>query len=218
MPMMTRARPQAVFRMLGALLAASAITTASASFHTFQVNELYTNADGTVQFIELHEAFRANDEQFLSGHVITATQGATTHTFTFPNDLPSANTAGRYVLIATPAFAALGIVTPDYVMPAGFLFVAGASTVDYADVDALTYPPLPTDGVQSLNRDGTTGTNSPTNFAGQSGSISAPPPPPPPPPVGGNTIPTLNRWGIAALILALSSAAWFTRRRNSTRQ
>jgi hypothetical protein len=216
MPMMTRARPQAIFRMFCALLVASAITTASASFHTFQVNELYTNADGTVQFIKLHEAFRANDEQFLSGHLITATQGATTHSFTFPNDLPSANTAGRHVLIATPAFAALGIVTPDYVMPAGFLFVAGASTVDYADVDALTYPPLPTDGVQSLNRDGTTGTNSPTNFAGQSGSISAPAPPPPP--VGGNTIPTLNRWGIAALILALRGAAWFARRRNSMRQ
>jgi hypothetical protein len=212
MPMTKRALQRVVFRMLCALLAASAAM--SASFHTFQVNELYTNADGTIQFIELHEAFGANDEQFLSGHMISATQGATTHSFTFLNDLPNANTAGAHVLIATPAFAQLSIVTPDYIMPAGFLFVAGASTVDYAGVDALTYPPLPTDGVRSLNRDGTTGINSPTNFAGQSGTIPAAPPPP----ASGIGVPTLDRWGLAVLVAALLAAASLARRRHAMRQ
>lgn len=213
MPMATRALKRVVFRTICALLASAAMS-ANASFHTFQVNELYTNADGTVQFIELHEAFSANDEQFLSGHTISATQGATTHSFTFPNDLPNANTAGAHVLIATPAFAQLSIVTPDYIVPAGFLFVAGASTVDYAGVDALTYPPLPTDGVRSLNRDGTTGTNSPTNFAGQSGTIPAAPPPP----ASATGIPTLDRWGLAALTAAVFAAAWLARRRRARRQ
>ncbi len=215
MPTKKRVLPPVAFAVLCALLAAAAVTTANASFHTFQVDELYTNADGTVQFIELHEAFNADNEQFLSGHIITVKQGPTTHSFTFPNDLPNGNTAGAHVLIATPGFAQLGIVTPDYIVPAGFLFTAGASTVDYAGVDSLTYPPLPTDGVRSLNRDGTTGTNSPTNFAGQSGSIPAAPPPPP---AGGNRIPTLGPWGLAILSAALLGAAWLRRRRQATRQ
>ena len=215
MPTKKRVLPPVAFPMLCALLAAGAMTTANASFHTFQVDELYTNADGTVQFIELHEAFDADNEQFLSGHIITVKQGPTTHSFTFPNDLPNGNTAGAHVLIATPGFAQLGIVTPDYIVPAGFLFVAGASTVDYASVDSLTYPPLPTDGVRSLNRDGTTGINSPTNFAGQTGSIPAAPPPPP---AGGNSVPTLGPWGLAILIAALLGAAWLSRRRQAMRQ
>ncbi len=40
-----------------------------------------------------------------------------------PDDLPGNNTGNRSFLIATPGFAALGLVTPDYTMPAGFLFI-----------------------------------------------------------------------------------------------
>jgi hypothetical protein len=178
-------------------VAASGIFPASASFHTFQVNELYSNASGSVQFIELLEAFGANGQQFLGGHTLNVTQGSTVRTFTFPNDLPSDTTAGKHVLIATSAFAALGIVTPDYIVPAGFLFTNGA-TVDYAGVDSVTYGALPVDGVSSLNRNGTTGVNSPTNFAGQSGSISAPPPPPPSEP---SAVPTLGNGAIVALCI-----------------
>jgi hypothetical protein len=176
-------------------VAASGIFPASASFHTFRVNELYSNASGSVQFIELLEAFGANGQQFLSGHTLRVTQGSTVHTFTFPNDLPSGTTAGKHVLIATSAFAALGIVTPDYIVPAGFLFTNGA-TVDYAGVDSVTYGALPVDGVSSLDRNGTTGVNSPTNFAGQSGSISAPPPPSEP-----LAVPTLGNGAIVALCI-----------------
>jgi len=177
-------------------VAASGIFPASASFHTFQVNELYSNASGSVQFIELLEAFGANGQQLLSGHTLRVTQGSTVRTFTFPNDLPSGATAGKHVLIATSAFAALGIVTPDYIVPAGFLFTNGA-TVDYAGVDSVTYGALPVDGVSSLNRNGTTGVNSPTNFAGQSGSIGAPPPPPSEP----LAVPTLGNGAIVALCI-----------------
>lgn len=215
MPMLMRVLPvrRVIFGTLCALLAAAATTSADASFHTFQVNELYSNADGTVQYIELREAFSANDQEFFSGHTLSVTRGATTHTFTFLTDLPNGNTASARVLIATPGFAQLGIVAPDYIVPTGFLLVGGG-TVDYARVDSLTYPPLPTDGVQSLNRDGTTGINSPTNFAGQTGSISAPPPPP----AAGNGIPTLDRWGLATLVAALMGAAWLARRRDAMRQ
>ena len=103
--------------MLIVAVAASGIFPAFGSFHTFQLNELYSNASGSVQFIELVEGFGANGQQFLAGHTLIVAQGTTTRTYTFPNDLPSGNTAGMHVLIATPAFAMLGIVTPDYIVP-----------------------------------------------------------------------------------------------------
>lgn len=150
---------------------------AYASFHTFQIDELYSSPDGSVQFIELHEAFGVNGQQFLAGHTLTSTQGAATRTFVFPASLPDGLTAGKRVLIATPGFAALGVVSPDYVVPGPFLFPSGG-TIDYAGVDSITYPALPTDGVGSLGRSGATGENFPTNYAGQTGSISVGPPAP----------------------------------------
>src|SRR5258705_12955144 len=41
--------------------------------------------------------------------------------FMFPNNLPSAATAGRRILIGTQAFADLGLITPDYVVENQFL-------------------------------------------------------------------------------------------------
>lgn len=199
--------------LLCALLSATSSRPAHATFHTYQINELYSNADGSVQFIELHEAFGASGQNLLGVHTISVTRGPTTHTFSFATDLPNGNTANTSVLIATPGFAGLGIVTPDYIVPAGFLFTGGG-TVNYAGVDSLIYPSLPTDGVHSLFRDGTIATNLATNFAGQTGSIAAPPPPPPPPPpVAALGIPTLDHWGVLTLILALLVAARHALRR-----
>jgi hypothetical protein len=200
-----------VTAMLFVAVAASGIFPASASFHLFQINELYSNASGSVQFIELLEGFGANGQRFLTGHTLDVTQGTTTHTYIFPNDLPSDSTARKHVLIATPEFAALGIVTPDYIIPAGFLFINSA-TVNYAGVDSISYGALPADGVSSLNRDGTTGVNSPTNFAGQSGTIIAPAPPQPADPSG---VPTLGNGAIAALCILLLVMALRQRSRYS---
>lgn len=38
---------------------------AFANFHTFIINEIYSNADGTIQFIELREAQGATGQNFL---------------------------------------------------------------------------------------------------------------------------------------------------------
>jgi hypothetical protein len=107
--------------------------------------------------------------------------------------------------IATAGFAALGIVTPDYIVPAGFLFTDGA-TVNYAGVDSVTYGALPVDGTSSLNRSGMMGVNSPTNFAGQSGTINATPPP------AAVSVPTLQgarsaRWAFCCSSWCEDSAA-----------
>jgi hypothetical protein len=141
--------------------------TARATFHLYQVNEIYSNADGTVQFIELFSG--AGGQQFLAGHSISSTQGATTHLFTFPSDLPG-DSAGKTFLIGTTGFAALGLVTPDYVVPNGFLFTTNGR-VDYAGVDSVSWTALPVDGVMSINRSGAVAINSPKNFAGATASV-----------------------------------------------
>ena len=108
--------------LLFALLGAPA---AWATFHTYQIDELFSTADGTVQYVVLHEVFGANGQNFLSGHTLTSTSGGATQTFTFPNDVGTGMsdgyggmyqmpTAFTRILIATEGFAALKLVAPDY--------------------------------------------------------------------------------------------------------
>jgi len=40
-------------------------TFARAEFHTFQIEQMYSNADGSVQFVVLHESQGMNGENFL---------------------------------------------------------------------------------------------------------------------------------------------------------
>jgi len=147
-------------------------SVALATFHTFVIEQIFSNATGTVQFVVLHEASNANGQHLLNGHALTASQSGVTRTFVFPGNLPSNATAGRRVLIATQGFAALGLVTPDYVMPDGFV-PTSSGFVDFAGVDRMTYAALPTDGVNALYEGGQTRANLATNFAGSSASVTA---------------------------------------------
>ncbi len=144
-----------------------------AAFHLWQINELYSNADGTVQFVELTAL--SPGQQFLAGHNLISSSGGNTRTFTFPSNLPG-DTSGRRMLIATQGFAALGIVTPDYIVPNNFFF-PGGGTVNFASADVWNHPALPTNN-QSLDRSGAAIANSPTNFFGATGTVPATVPPP----------------------------------------
>ena len=158
---------------------------ASAAFHLWRIEQVFSNADGTVQFVVLHEATGTNGENFLGNHTFKATHAGVTNSFTFPSNLPSSATAGRRMLIATHGFAALGIIKADYEIPNGFL-PTGSGTLSYAEgSDNIGYGSLPTDGVTAIDRNGNAVPNVATNFAGQNASV-APPPPPPPPTVFGN--------------------------------
>jgi len=145
-----------LFRRLLPVLALFA-TAALADFHTFQIEEVYSNADATVQYVVMHESQGKNGENFWAGHTFTATHGGIANTFTFPIDLPGGNgylytqspTANKRVLIATAGFAALHLVSPDYVIPNGFIATDGV-TLNYAGVDVIEFKPLPTDGVGEL--------------------------------------------------------------------
>ena len=156
-------------------------TNASAEFHTFQIDQIFSTADGTIQFVVLHEVAGMNGENFLAGHTFTSAQGGTTQTYTFPSDLPGGSmggyggmqspTAFARVLIASQGFAQLGLVTPDYVIPNGFLPLTNG-TLNYAGVDQVSYMALLTDGVSAINRSGMSVSNLAVNFAGDSGSVT----------------------------------------------
>ncbi len=162
-----------ILRALLFILAAVLAFPAAATFHLWVFNELYSNADGSIQFVVVQSP--ADFEDQLAGRQLMSTDGTTTHTIVFPNNVPSSSTAGRSVLIATPGFAALGIITPDYTMPEGFLFTNGGRVVWATSFDQWTYAALPTDGVNALYRDGTTHQNLAINFAGAMASVVAPP-------------------------------------------
>src|SRR5216684_7110436 len=155
-----------------------ATTSAQASFHLWQITQLYSDPTGTVQFIELTNG-NFDGENLLMGHTITSN----TNSYTFPNNLPF-NTANHHCLIATPGYVAIsGAPAPDYVLPSNNFFSVTSDTINYAGVNTLTFTAgqLPTDGVNSLNRAYNSTTlfvapNSPTNFAGDTGSVSPPPP------------------------------------------
>lgn len=173
---------------------------ASASFHLVHITEVYSNADGTVQFIELES--EASNQNLLSQAELIAfsANGATQTTIlNITTNLASFN-AGQHALFATAAAqSALGF-SADYTIPANSIILTNGRVKFQQDggsglvPDAVAYgaytgsntgfgtpaPALPTDGVMSLTRtadlgtnntDFTAQTNSPTNSAGQTGSL-----------------------------------------------
>jgi hypothetical protein len=156
---------------------------AQATFHLWEIAEIYTNYDGSVQFIELATSF--NSQHLVSGHEIQATSDGNIRTFTFNSNLSSSSTQGKTLLIATPGFGGLaGGVAPDYSLPDGPFFdpAAASITITFVGADAVTFNGslLPTDGVNSLYATPggllSTDTNSPQNFAGNDGMVNLPPP------------------------------------------
>ena len=159
-------------RAAAALILSFVAANVFASFHLFRIEQIFSNADGTVQFVVLHEFTGSGGEHLWAGQSLT-TQGAQgMRTFTFPSNLPSSATANKRVLVATQGFAALGLVAPDYTVPNGFLPL-GNGTLNYANVDLLAYASLPSDGTHAIDRNGTVIPNLATNFAGAQGSVTA---------------------------------------------
>jgi hypothetical protein len=184
---MTVSTPRAGARFPGAgalmlvlvVLVAQAATEVVAGSHLWRINEVFSNADGSVQFVELYECCGAAGEVNLQG--ILFTSDATEKVFVFPDDLERPTT-NRHLLLATKAFASLpGAPAPDYTIPDGFVGLDG-DTLWYGEAqnyDRFVYGPgdLPTDGVQviqltSYSPDAfTTAQNSPTNYSGETGTI-----------------------------------------------
>jgi hypothetical protein len=143
--------------------------------HLWRVKEIFSNADGTIQFIEIATCCGSTSEFFLAGQALTSNS----HSFVFPANV-SGTTLNKHVLLATSGFAALpGAPAPDHII-ADHFFATGGDTIAFSVYDTLLFGAgqLPTDGTTSLNKDPDTAVrtlalNSPTNFAGQTGSVNA---------------------------------------------
>jgi hypothetical protein len=162
--------------LAAALLAAR---TADAAFHLWDISEVFTSADGTVQFIEFvaPPAPGGNFQNVLFNHtIVTEEVGIVVlpiRSYTFLDNLPSNQTGGRRFLVATPAFEAAAGIAPDYVLDqVPFLDVGIANRLNFAEgSDFFDLAGLPTDGESSLFDGGGTGPNSPSNFAGEEGMV-----------------------------------------------
>jgi len=156
---------------------------ASATFHLWDITEVYSNADGSVQFIELSTGMNNQDE--LIDHTLVSGLA----TFTFPTDLDpdemgngNGATANQHMLVATPAFASQpGAVTPDFVLDAPEFFDFVEDSLDFAGFNTFEWASgeLPTSGIDSLHEPfgsnvRTVAINSPTNFAGEAGELPEP--------------------------------------------
>ena len=175
---------------------------AEASFHLFDIQEVFSNSDGSVLFIELFTA--SGGQQFLSGHSISfqidlAVQG----TLNFTN-LPS-DTANKSFIVGTANLGTLYGVTPDFVIPANFFSAGTSNFINFGPgTDRVNLALLPTNGSSSLNglianageTSAATSVNAlatPSNFAGQTA-----------------VIPEASTAGLAGLALGLAA---FRRRR-----
>jgi hypothetical protein len=162
--------------------------TTHAAFHLWQVKEVFSNADGSVQFVEMFDSF--GGEVFVNGFTLTANSDGNIKTFTFPGNI--SNTPAS-MLIATPGFGSLpGGVTPDFTFDqggvSGMFFNPNATNLTFTfsgsgDSMAFTGAALPKNGINSLTDAGavgfppgtpniSSGVNSPTNVAGNSGSVN----------------------------------------------
>jgi serralysin len=166
---------------------------ATASFHEWQVKEVFTNSSGSVQFVEMFDSF--GGETFVNGFTLTANSDGNVKTFTFPNNITG--TPGS-MLIATTGFGSLpGAVTPDFTFNqggvSGTFFNPNATNLSFTfsgsgDSMSFTGASLPKDGINSLTDAGavgfppgtpniSSGLNSPTNLNGNSGSVNLAPEP-----------------------------------------
>jgi len=145
---------------------------ALAGGHTWDVNEVFSDPDGEIQFIELWEADGGSGENGVGNGTISSN----TQSHSFGNGPVEGDTTNKFYLIATQSFADLpGAPTPDEIIPEGtipFFDVAG-DTVAFGGFDSWLFESVPTNGTDSLDRFTGVGANSPTNYAGQTGSVDA---------------------------------------------
>ena len=154
---------------IASILIAVASATSSAAPPTFQITQVFSNLDGSIQFVQLTETAGLNGQQHFTGLTLTSTHNGIVKQYTFPHDLGTDLTAHLSVVVAAtlpygklPVAGGGGLLywccyPPDFSsVPARFLATDGG-TIDFAGVDQVSYVSLPTDGQSGLYRDGTVG-------------------------------------------------------------
>jgi hypothetical protein len=200
-------------RSLGLGLASLAIALqANAASHLWRFSEFYSSPDQQIQFIEMQEIGGSQNETAIQNHWYATNSFNQDHSQLLGTPLPF-GTAHKKFLVGTVAYAALpGVPAPDYIVPNGIIEPSG-DTIVWWFYQTKSIPPdtMPTDGLNSLHvldpaNPGSgyaAGTNTPTNFAGVTGTVVLP---------GQEVVPASSRWGTASLVALLLAAAWAVRR------
>jgi hypothetical protein len=148
----------ALARLVVALWTALASFASIADPPSFRISQIYSNLDGSTQFIRLTETQGLNGQHHFAGMTLTSIHNGVTKQFVFPSDLPTDQTAHLSLVVVATWWAFVGAYgpvfanSPDFLLPARFLATDGGS-IDFAGVDQMTYSSLPTDGEHALNRD-----------------------------------------------------------------
>jgi len=140
-------RTRTILGVLVGLLVFTCSHRAEATFHLWQISQVYSSSSGTVQYVDFVLPFTFDDESFLTGHQLSA--GLNSNSMLFGSNLPSVPVTGQHFLVATPGFAAIAGVTPDYTFPVAPFFNRNGDTLNYAFIDSFTFPALPLDGVNA---------------------------------------------------------------------
>lgn len=175
----------AIVRFLGinvvtAIVFCLAVSQYAIAQDKWRFSEFYSNADGSVQFVEMTCLNFDDQQEIASAEIRSLTTGKK---FVVPIDLPSSATANRSFLIATDAFESLpGAILPDYAiftgLPANFFDPNGDAISffhnPHGTVTSRSFFTVPTDGVNSLQYPlNSFAANTPKNFSGEIGSVNA---------------------------------------------
>jgi hypothetical protein len=161
-------------RFIGVVLVATAmqfVGTAAGAAASARIEELFSTADGKLQFIQLANVSATQ----LAGMSLVAARDGDTQTFIFPasSHLPGPPRIDQ-VLIVSQSLSqrpigdpAGGVAEWDYVMPDGFVPLRGA-TISLGSIDRWDYGRIPADGYSALYRSGGIGVyNADSSTAGR---------------------------------------------------
>ena len=177
---------------------------ALAGSHLWRFSEFYSAPGHKVQFIEMQEIGGSETETAIAGHWFATNSYNQSHSELLGSNLPF-GTANKKFLVGTVSYAALpGVPAPDYVVPDGIIDPSG-DTVQWWFYQGIAIPPgvMPSDGVQSitvvdpLTPTYSVGVNSPTNFAGETGTVVLAP-----------FVPSLASWGTGLAAALVAIVAW----------
>lgn len=155
------------------LLLSLAIAPAYAGCPLFDLTEVYSNSDDSLQFVEYFRSPNSRNEIGQKTQRITCN----TNSFISGSDLQVYNaTANKYFIIGMISCdLTLGIHVSDYTVPCNLFSTSGVIVQLHMDavdaIDSLTFTgiQLPSNGGQSLSRYVKTGFNNSANYADETG-------------------------------------------------
>ena len=162
--------------VISGVIAASG-PSAMAGSHTWESWAVFSNLDGTIQFVEIKETHGGTAEGGLASHTMISRPSGSSKSM----HNVTGNTAFTYYLLGTAAYAALPGAPPlDEIIPSNFIAIATDNAMEYSFTNTATWTAgtLPTNGINMLSRTASLSPMVPlgnvaTNYAGVTGCVDA---------------------------------------------